>query len=380
MKSNNYDNSPGILLSLSKTEKVTHFVSWLIFLFMMIASSMVVVEKPFWLLLSVNLVLELLYVAFFYLLIFQVYSFWYTNKSQFYLRASISVGFFALLFFCFDYWFEPWSGFDTAVSFSDSVIGAVLTAFVLIIVSVAIFAHKYSIAKIRYLSKKEVQLAQSRQQVIQRELELTKLELHSYRNIFNTHLTFNTLSHIHSKVADDPSVAMPLLLLSENLRYNLKTKGHQVVSLSEEICYIQDYFELYRYIFPGLQVSLTIEGDARAIAVLPRVFLNYVENALKHGKRNDPKYPIRVKFCINDRVQFTISNAKKLNYTVISTGVGLENTYHMLKAYYGDEFVLDIQDQDSFFEVKLSLPKVAFHGDIHYYSPLNLNNNLSINS
>jgi len=378
LKSNNYGNSLRIIIS--KTEKVTHFVSWLIFLLMMIASSMVVVEKPFWVLLSVNLVLELLYITFFYLLIFQVYSFWYSNKPQFYLRASVSIGFFVLLLFSFDYWLEPWAGFETIVSFSDSIIGAVLTAFVFIIVSVAVFAHKYSIAKIRYLSKKEVQLAQSKQQLTQRELELTKLELHSYRNIFNTHLTFNTLSHIHSKVADDPSVAMPLLLLSENLRYNLKTKGHQVVSLSEEICYIQDYFELYRYIFPGLQVSFSVEGNAGDIAVLPRVFLNYVENALKHGKRNDPENPIQVKLCINDRVQFTITNAKKLNYTVISTGVGLENTYQMLKAYYGEEFALDIQDQDSLFKVKLNLPKVAFHGDIHYYSPLNLNKNLSINS
>jgi len=378
LKSNNYGNSLRIIIS--KTEKVTHFVSWLIFLLMMIASSMMVVEIPFWVLLSVNLALELLYIAFFYLQIFQVYSFWYSNKPQFYLRVSISIGFFALLFFSFDYWLEPWVGFETVVSFSDSLIGAVLTAFVLIIVSIAVFAHKYSIAKIRYLSKKEVQLAQGKQQLTQRELELTKIELHSYRNIFNTHLTFNTLSHIHSKVADDLSVAMPLLLLSENLRYNLKTKGHQVVSLSEEICYIQDYFELYRYIFPGLQVSFSVEGNAEAIAVLPRIFLNYVENALKHGKRNDREHPIKVEFHINDRVQFSITNAKKLNYTVISTGVGLENTFQMLKAYYGEEFALDIQDQDSFFEVRLSLPKVAFNGDIHYYSPLNLNKYLSINS
>lgn len=281
------------------------------------------------------------------------------------------------MFFWFDYWLEPWSGFDIRVSFWDSLVGALLSAFIFIIVSTAVFAHKYSIAKIRYLSKKEVQLAQSRQQVTQRELELTRLELHSYRNVFNTHLTFNTLSHIHSKVADDPSVAMPLLLLSENLRYNLKTKGHQVVCLAEEIYYIQDYFELYRYIFPGLQVSLTVEGDAKDIAVLPRVFLNYVENALKHGKRNDQKYPITVGFLIDDKIRFSVSNAKKLNYTGISTGVGLENTYHMLKAFYGEEFILDIQDQEHFFEVKLTLPKVAHDGDLHYYSPINFDKNLS---
>ena len=151
-----------------------------------------------------------------------------------------------------------------------------------------------------------------------------------------------------------------------------------MVSLLEEICYIQDYFELYRYIFPGLQVSLTVEGDAQAIAVLPRIFLNYVENALKHGKRNDQKYPITVRFLIDDKVRFSVSNAKKLNYTGISTGVGLENTYHMLKAYYGEEFMLDIQDQEHFFEVKLTLPKVAYHGELHYYSPLSLDKNLSI--
>jgi hypothetical protein len=49
----------------------------------------------------------------------------------------------------------------------------------------------------------------------------------------------------------------------------------------------------------------------------------------------------------------------------------------MLKAYYGEEFMLDIEDQDSFFEVRLSLPKVAYNGDLHYYSPLNINKDLS---
>ncbi|MDF9799074.1 two-component system LytT family sensor kinase [Catalinimonas alkaloidigena] len=378
MKLNIQNDKSGILLSLSKTEKITHLVSWIGFLIVMLISSMIIEDKPIWLVLPVNLFLELLYALFFYLLIFHIYSLWYTNKLGFYFRAFVTTAFFTFLFFSYDYWLEPWSGFDTTYSFSDSLVGAVLSAFIFIVVSIAVFAYKYSIAKIRYLSQKEVQLACSRQQLTQRELELTKLELHSYRNIFNTHLTFNTLSHIHAKVAEDQSVAIPLLLLSENLRYNLKTKGHQLVSLSEEIHYIQDYFELYHHIFPGLQVSFTVEGDTQSIAVLPRVFLNYVENALKHGKRNDQNHPIKVRFWVDDKVRFSVSNAKKLNYTGVSTGVGLENTYQILKAYYGEEFTLDIQDQDSSFEVKLSLPKVAYHGDLQYYSPLSINKASSI--
>ena len=377
MKADIYNKKTDIKLSLSKTESVIHGISWVGFLIVMLISSTIDDDRNIGLVISINLALELLYVAFFYLLIFRIYPFWYTGKFLFYLRAFIAISFFVFILFGFDYWVEPWAGFSTTVSFWDSIVGAVITGFILIIVSVAVFAHKYSIAKIRFLSKKELQLAQSRQQLTQRELELIKLELHSYRNIFNTHLTFNTLSHIHSKVAEDPSVAMPLLLLSENLRYNLKTKGDQMVSLSEEIRYIQDYFELYHHIFPGLQVSLTVEGNAQALAVLPRIFLNYVENALKHGKRNDEKYPITVRFLIDDKVRFSVSNTKKLNYTGISTGVGLENTYHMLKAYYGEEFTLDIDDQDSFFEVKLSLPKIAYEGDLQYYSPINFDKNLS---
>ena len=377
MKADIYNKKTDIKLSLSKTEMVIHLVSWVGFLIVMLISSTINKERPIWLLLSINGFLELLYITFFYLLIFRVYSFWCRNKPQFYLRAFIVIGSFTFLLFGFDYWLEPWSGFDTTVSFSDSAVGALLTAFIFIVVSIAVFAHKYSMAKVRYLSKKELQLAQSRQQLTQRELELTKLELHSYRNIFNTHLTFNTLSHIYAKVAEDPSVAIPLLLLSENLRYNLKTKGHQMVSLSEEIRYIQDYFELYHHIFPGLQVSLTVKGETESLAVLPRIFLNYVENGLKHGKRNDDNNPITVKFWVDDKVRFSISNAKKLNYTGISTGVGLENTFQMLKACYGEEFMLDIQDEDSSFEVKLSLPKIAYEGDLHYYSPLSINKYLS---
>jgi len=349
-------------------------MSWLVFLIMMLVSSTIDEDKPIGLLLSINILLELLYVIFFYLLIFQIYPLWYRNKSLFYPRAFIVIALFTFMFFWFDFWLEPWSGFDTTYSFSDSAVGAVLSAFIFIVVSMAVFAYKYSIAKIRYLSKEELKLAQSKQQFTQRELEFTKLELNSYRNIFNTHLTFNTLSHIHSKVAEEPSVAMPLLLLAENLRYSLKIKGNQMVSLLDEIRYIQDYFELYHYIFPGLQVSFTVQGETQGLAVLPRIFLNYVENALKHGKRNDKNHPIMVNFWVEDKVRFSVCNAKKLNYTGVSTGIGLENTYQMLKAHYKEDFTLEIQDKDSCFEVNLSLPKITFKGDLNYYSPLSIKN------
>ena len=119
-------------------------------------------------------------------------------------------------------------------------------------------------------------------------------------------------------------------------------------------------------------------GENNSFAETGRLGSILPGDALKHGKRNDQKYPITVRFLIDDKVRFSVSNAKKLNYTGISTGVGLENTYHMLKAYYGEEFMLDIQDQEHFFEVKLTLPKVTYHGDLHYYSPLSLDKNLSI--
>ena len=327
-------------------------------------------DKPIGLTIGMTVVLELLYIAFFYLLVLWVFPFWYIGENTFYSRGGFVISSFCFLFFGHDYWLERWVQSDTDVTIPDSAMGAVLSSIIFIILAVAVFAHKYSLAKVRYLSQQEIQLVNSRQQLTQRELEVSKIELNAYRHIFNTHLTFNTLSHIHSQVTDAPHIATPILLLSEILRYNLKTKGHQVVSLAEEICYIQDYLALYRRIFPGLQVDFEVQGNTNQLAVLPRVFLNYIENALKYGKRNNRAHPISIQFSSNQKIYFSVWNEKKTNYTGVSTGIGLENTYQMLKAYYGNDFTLNISDEDTWYEVQLILPKIIYQGETIYHSPL----------
>jgi len=204
-------NEPGknqIKLVFSSIEKGVHILCWIMFLMVMFLP-LIDHDTILWLDIIENTLLALLYISFFYLLLFRLYPLWYHDRRFFYVVAIPSIIIFIGFFLTVDHWMAPWLGYDNEEIFIENLTGAIISVIFFTMLSLAVFAHKYSLAKVRYLSQKEVQLAQSRQQLIQRELELMKIELLSYRNIFNTHLTFNTLSLIHAKVADEPAVALP---------------------------------------------------------------------------------------------------------------------------------------------------------------------------
>lgn len=237
-------------------------------------------------------------------------------------------------------------GFGSGV---EVVRSGCLKVFVIYLAALAVFYHLQRVEEIRQDTRKK--LNDTEQQAVLANQQLLQL-----KNQFNSHLTFNTLNLLYAKVLDQPSLYQPILLLSSYLRYNLKTSPSEQVLLSHELEHINKYIELYNLIHQDVCIHFTLEGqDPESIMLSPRILINYVENALKHGMIRDRENPVEIAVFAGEQVYFRVRN-RKSNQPRQGTGLGNENTLRTLDLFYGSDYTLNIKEDDTFYEVNLSLP------------------------
>ena len=86
------------------------------------------------------------------------------------------------------------------------------------------------------------------------------------------------------------------------------------------------------------------------------LFITFVENAFKHGiSYKEPSYiHVEMKFD-DDHVHFACANSKHEEGHKEQGGVGLANVKKRLELIYGDNYTLDINDNEKEYDVKLDI-------------------------
>jgi two-component system, LytTR family, sensor kinase len=195
---------------------------------------------------------------------------------------------------------------------------------------------------------------------VKTDLENQKLiaELAFLKSQINPHFLFNTLNNIYS-LAYQQSDKTPaaILKLSEIMRYMLYESNEDMVDLSKEIRYLENYIELQRLRFKNEAfVTLEICGHADNQKIMPLVLIAFVENAFKHGVATEEKNPIVISICIeHDKLRFKIRN-KVNNLNKDETGgIGLMNVKRRLNLFYKDHFNLEISNERGYYTSELLL-------------------------
>jgi sensor histidine kinase YesM len=99
------------------------------------------------------------------------------------------------------------------------------------------------------------------------------------------------------------------------------------------------------------------------------LFLSFLENAFKHGvSYQTESFVSFVLEQTDNRLHCTIKNSKhnnKENLDKIYSGIGLTNIKQSLKLLFGNDYLLNIFENDKEFEVQLTIPiyenKVLVH-------------------
>ena len=204
-------------------------------------------------------------------------------------------------------------------------------------------------------------------QRIRKELEKQNMqsELNFLKSQVNPHFLFNTLNSLYALTLKKSDKAPDTVLrLSEIMRYMLYECNERYVPLEKEISYVQNYLDLEKLRHgEGVDIQFNIMGDVQDKNIAPLILIPFVENAFKHGIKNQIKdgfvhLELRIE---GDSLYFKVQNSKPV-ITIApsqnekrSGGIGLVNVQRRLNLLYPDKYKLKINNSKLAYNIQLKL-------------------------
>lgn len=181
----------------------------------------------------------------------------------------------------------------------------------------------------------------------------------------------NTLNNIHALIDINPEDAKDAIIeLSTMMRYLLYDTSYGHTTLKKEIHFIESYIALMQLRFPQkVTVSLEIPENIPDIQIPPMLFISFLENAFKHGVSFETESVLSFKLAMTDgRLNCVFKNSKIKGRTIHDksySGIGLNNIKQSLKLLYGDDYILNIPENENEFEVQLTIPVYEYKMSVH---------------
>ena len=175
----------------------------------------------------------------------------------------------------------------------------------------------------------------------------------SLKNQVNPHFLFNSLNALTNLVYEDQDKAVKFIKqLSDVYRYVLDTRGKEVVTLKEELTFLESYIYLQQIRF-GDKLKISIRLTPDGIMIPPLALQILIENAIKHNiiSEDDP-LSIRL-YMEKDRVVVENNFQKKTISGETSSGIGLENICKRYQFLSATE--VEIVENADIFKVKLPI-------------------------
>lgn len=194
-----------------------------------------------------------------------------------------------------------------------------------------------------------------------REKENTLEKENQYlKTQLSPHFLNNTLNNIYSLVLyDQESARESIGKLKRFLSYLLyETSDEDIVSLEQEMNYINDYIELYQIkLKDGIDIKKNysvVNPAAKQIA--PLILSPFIENAFKHGDIRSEDAFIDIEIIVDDNTLFyTVRNKIKNNNKEEKPGLGTKNFRRRLDVLYPNIYQYYTNVKDDIFTAKLIL-------------------------
>jgi two-component system, LytTR family, sensor kinase len=201
----------------------------------------------------------------------------------------------------------------------------------------------------------------SKQQKDLLEKQNAKNELGFLKSQINPHFLYNVLNTIHSYInSNNPNAAKAVIRLSDIMRYMLSDTNKKLITLQEEVDYLNSYIELqsYRLEKPDF-VEFKIVGNYKMTLIPPLLLIPFVENAFKHGKKAVDPPGIRIFLEVsNEKLTFSLTNFINLKPEKLSRqgeAIGLTNAKRRLQLLYPGKHILNINMDEQKYSTTLEL-------------------------
>jgi LytS/YehU family sensor histidine kinase len=191
-------------------------------------------------------------------------------------------------------------------------------------------------------------------------LQKSQAELNLLKSQVQPHFLFNALNSIYYRVykVDPPSAGL-IERLSDIMRYFVDESPKEVVPVSTEVAFIENYMELERIrIRHGASIHFEKAYNPE-LRIPPMLLMTFVENIFKHGIDKSRKQN-RVTISLaqqNDFLLFKTSNQRVAPEPGDQPGgFGIINLTKRLRMLYGEKFELTIDGEGELFTAFLKIP------------------------
>ena len=288
---------------------------------------------------------------------------------EFQLKKSRVVLFILLSIFVIPFWAAVSTAMDVCLlHFIEGIPFGELFSFQRFILAFLVrliwFIAVYAITVIFYYQRKE-----NEEKIISDQLKSEKLdmELRYLKSQINPHFLFNALNNIYSMVyTHDDNAADGVLKLSEMLRYVLVDCQAEVIPLSKEINYIENFIE-FQMMRMGGERDVLLEQDIEKedFMIAPMLLQPIIENCFKYSRlETHPEGFVHISikqsgngFC------FVAENSVATNAVLFTgnggaakkSGIGQKNVQQRLMLHYGESYNFDIKQDNETYKVKIEL-------------------------
>lgn len=216
------------------------------------------------------------------------------------------------------------------------------------VAAVILFTLVYEILFLRKERELDIKI------VDQLDRERSQAELQALANEMDPHFIFNSLNTLNHLILNRPQQAHLFNnKLAQVYKYFLINKNRELISLREEMEFIDNYFFLLQIRHDSkLQLQVELSDEANKAMIPPCAVQVLIENAIKHNEFTEQS-PLLIKIVMNGEYILVSNDTKPKPYAVASTGIGLKNLRSRYKILFQKDIMIQ-KSQDSF-TVKLPL-------------------------
>ncbi|MFP2997556.1 histidine kinase [Spongiivirga sp. MCCC 1A20706] len=185
--------------------------------------------------------------------------------------------------------------------------------------------------------------------------EKLKNELNALKSQVRPHFLFNSLNSLNGLIGDNKEATTFVNKLSYLYRYILQSNDNDLVSVQEELSFLESYLFLIKTRYKNrFQIDIDIPENYLNEQIPSLALQILVENAVKHNEISETN-PLHVTIDVEDDAIVVRNKIIERKTLVSSTGYGLVNLnkrYQLLK-----DIKISISNTNNFFTVKLPLCK-----------------------
>lgn len=201
-------------------------------------------------------------------------------------------------------------------SYQPMLIKLAIVLFILILIFEIIYFAIYSYYS--YTTLHIMAVKQERKQI--------ELQLNALKSQLSPHFLFNSLNTVSSLVFKEKKRAQKFIRRLANMyQYTLKSYSEKLITLKEELDFVNDYIFLLETRFENkMTCSISVDEEDLTALVPPLAVQMLIENAVKHNQK-DEENPLHITIQSNGKQIVVENNITSKPSNVTSFNIGLKN-------------------------------------------------------